>query len=141
MRRKRVRMLTLTLAALAACTRGGSEEPRPRAELVGAWELVTVNDAALPAPSPEERAITLESVIMTLEANGAYSVASSYRVTGQTHAQGATIGGRWVADDDALTFENDSSEGPALVMFGYRLDGGLLRLVDEQQNAWVLRRR
>ena len=130
--------VALVVLALAACGRGGSGEPAPRRDLVGVWDLVTVNGAALPAPSPEEPNVTLESVVMTLEADGDYTLASSFHLAEES-AQSMTIGGTWVGDDDALTFETE--HGPAIVMFGYRLDDGVLRMVDENDNEWAMRRR
>ena len=136
---RRAARALLLLAVLAACGRGEPEEPTPRAELVGVWDLVSVNGAALPTPSPEEQSVLLESVTMTLEASGTYTLASSFRVADQATPQSMTIHGTWVADDDALTFETE--QGPAIVMFGYRMDGELLRMVDEQQHEWAMQRR
>ena len=140
MSRPRAYALLLLVVALAACGRGEAEDATPRRDLVGVWELTTVNGASLPTPSPEEPKVTLESIVMTLADDGAYSLASSFRVAGQASAQEMTIRGTWVADDDALTFETEAG-GPAIVMFGYRMDGALLRMVDEQQNEWTMRRR
>ena len=136
---KLVRTLSVVAFLAVACGPRQSEEPTPRADLVGVWDLETVNGATLPASTPEEQSVVLESLVMTLEAAGAYSLESAFRVPGQTAPQQMTIGGTWVASDDALTFHN--TQGPAVVHFGYRRDGPLLRMVDEQGHEWAMRRR
>ena len=128
----------LTVLLVGACGSGGPEEPAPRSELVGVWDLVTVDGATLPARSPEEETVLLESISMTLTREGGYSLASSFRLNGQAPTS-TTIGGTWVATDDALTFHGQ--QGPAVVVFGYRLDGGLLRMTDEQGHEWTMRQR
>ena len=133
------RAAALLVAALTVACGGEPEQPTPRADLAGTWDLVTVNGAALPTPSPEEPNIVLESVVMRLDAGGAYSLASSFAVSGRPAPQQMTIAGSWVASDDALTFHTE--QGPAIVQFGYRRDGGEIRMVDEQGNEWQMRRR
>ena len=129
----------LCAALLLACSARDPEEPTPRPDLVGVWDLVTVNGATLPTPSPEEQSVMLESIVMTLEQGGGYSLASSFRVGEPGSAQQMTIGGTWAASGDALRFE--SEEGPAIVEFGYSRDGDGISMVDVQGNVWGMRRR
>ena len=137
---KPVRTLSLlVLALVTACTGRGAQEPTPRDDLAGTWDLVAVNGGALPTASPEERSVILESVAMTLERDGAYSLASAFHVTGQTDSQQMTIGGTWRATDDVLRFETEG--GPAILEFGYVREGDTLRMIDEQLHEWVMRRR
>ena len=130
--------LPLLLLLLSAACRPG--EPEPRSDLAGVWDLQTVDGAALPAPAPEEPAVTLRSVTMTLGAGGEYALLSAFRMQGQPSDSEATIGGTWVATDQGLTFYNDGS-APAVVEFGYRLDGDALQLTDHLGHVWVMRRR
>lgn len=137
---KHARVLPLlALAFLAACGRHGTDEPTPRRDIAGVWDLVSVNGGALPTPSPEERSVMLDSVTMTLDADGSYSLDSAYRVTGQSEPQHMTIGGTWTATDDVLRFETEG--GPAIVEFGYAREGDRMRMIDEQLHEWVMRRR
>lgn len=127
----------LSLAVVIACGQD-PETPTPRADLVGVWDLVTVNGASLPTASPEEDNVDLERLVMTLEADGGYTLASRFRVN-DAPATETTIGGSWVATSDVLTFRG--SEGPSVVVFGYAMEDGLLSMIDEQGHEWVLRRR
>ncbi len=128
----------LLTATLAACAGGPPEGPTPRANLVGVWELVAVNDDPMPAPSPEEPSVRLESVVMTLEGDGAYSLGSAFRRSDLSTSQVVTIAGTWGADDTTLRF--DSEQGPAIVLFGYTRDGDFITMVDEQGNSWRMQR-
>ena len=140
MRIKRRAMLPLlVITTLAACRGAGPQGPTPREELVGVWDLMTVNGRTLPTQSPEEPNVMLHSVVMTLDRAGAYSLASEIVVTGQDGAQDVAIGGTWVADNTTMIFE--SQQGPALVRFGYTHDDDLVSLADDQGNVWMMRRR
>ena len=129
----------LALVFVVACGSRGPEEPSPREDLVGVWDLVTVNGGALPTASPEERSIILESVVMTLESDGAYSLASSFHSNTRPGSQEITLRGTWLATDEVMRFETD--QGPAIVEFGYAREGNTLRMLDEQLHEWVMRRR
>ena len=136
--RNGVRTATLCVLLLASACARSDGEPAPRADLAGIWDLVAVNGAPLPAPSPEEPSVLLQSVTMTLERSGEYTLASSYQVAGGATQQ-TTIGGRWEATDDALVFRNE--QGPAVVEFGYSRSNGAIAMVDQELNEWRMRRR
>ena len=129
----------LVIAALAACARAEPRGLTPRAELVGVWDLMTVNGRTPPTQSPEEPNVMIESVVMTLGGAGAYTLASEIVVTGQEASQDVSIGGTWEADHTTLIFE--SEEGPAVVRFGYTHDDDLISMTDDQGNVWMMRRR
>ena len=131
-------MLPLLFILLSACGRPG--EPAPRSELAGVWDLHTVDGATLPAPSPEEPAVILHSVTLTLGDGGDFALRSAFRMQGQSSDSEAPAGGTWQATDRALTFYNDDG-GPAVVEFGYRVDGDMLQLTDHLGHVWVMRRR
>ncbi|HEX6589744.1 MAG TPA: hypothetical protein VF039_12030 [Longimicrobiales bacterium] len=132
--------LPLLLLALAAACARGAGEPAPRSGLAGVWDLVTVDGAQLPAPSPEEPNVLLRSVTMTLGNDGEYALLSAFRMQGQAEDTEATIGGTWKADGDALTFYTESG-GPAVVQFGIVLEGETLLMTDEVGHVWAMRRR
>ena len=130
-------VLLCALVLAVACARG-PEGPAPRGELIGIWDVIAVNGDTLPATSPDEPNVLLQSVTLTLEGGGDYSLSSSFQVDGSA-AQTTTLAGTWGATHDVLRFDNQ--QGPAVVQFRYTREGGVMRLVDEELNAWVLRRR
>lgn len=129
----------ILLIGLGACSRAPGE-PEPRSDLAGVWDLEAVDGATLPTPSPEEPSVMLRSVSMTLGADGEYALLSAFRAQGQASDSEATIGGTWVATDEALTFYGEPG-GPAVVAFGYRLDGAVIHMTDESGHVWVMRKR
>lgn len=135
-----IAMLGAALLAVA-CGPGGAaeEEPAPRRALVGTYDLVTVDGDALPAVSPEEPNVLIESLGLTLAEDGGYALTSGFRLDGNPAPTSTTIGGTWQATATTLTFHGD--QGPAVVEFGYRYADDALHLQDEAGHEWVLRRR
>ena len=135
---KHVRPAMLSALVLVHACGSGPEGPAPRGELIGIWDLIAVNGDTLPAMSPDEPDVLLQSVTLTLEGGGDYSLSSSFRED-EGVAQTTTLEGTWGATHDALRFDNQ--QGPAVVLFGYTREGNTMRLVDEELHEWLLRRR
>jgi hypothetical protein len=98
------------------------------AALAGIWRVTQVNGQNLPAPSPQEPSVTVESASLLLAANGHYTLSITAR-RGAEAAATQSQEGTWTAAEMRLTVT------PAVgrpTRFDYTLTAGTLTLRDGQ---------
>ena len=134
--------LALLLLSASACMGMQGTYATPAASrgtaaaLVGIWRVTQVNGRDLPAASPQEPNITIESASLLLAANGRYTLSiTSHRGAESVATQSQD--GTYSAADMTITL-NPSAGRPT--RFAYTLTGGALTLRDDQGVVYTLAR-
>jgi hypothetical protein len=130
-------LASLLLVAAAGCASA------PRADglaLAGSYRLAEINGRPLPAESPTEEGVLLERGTLLLDAAGAYTLQVHARRRQQPTAVAPVVRGTYRTEGGELSLTPDPGVDAAAARFRFALDGGVLRLRDEEGNEFAFSR-
>jgi hypothetical protein len=133
----RTRALSLVLLLLTGCAAAGSAGAAPA---TGSWTLAAVNGEPLPAPSPGEAGVTIESGALELGSDGEYTLDLSARAGRWGTPELRRVYGRYRLGGGELVLQPREALAEA-VRFAWRVEGGMLHLRDERGAEYAFSRR
>lgn len=133
------RFLTLAAALVCACATapsGGGSAP-----LRGSYRLAEINGQVVPALSPTEAGVTIESGDLRLSDNR-YTLQLKARVGGQAPGMGTGpwLHGVFAVSGDSLSFTPDRDSDGDPVTFRFTVRGAELALRDPSGAVYLFRR-
>jgi hypothetical protein len=131
------RLAAILLLACAACGSGSEERPPI---LAGSYQLARINDAPLPASAPAEPNVTLVGGGLSLQPDSSYTMRLDATVPGIPERQSRAVTGRYRAAGDTLTLVPAEGSEAAAVRFQFTVEGGELRLRDNEGHRYTFTR-
>jgi hypothetical protein len=126
----------LAVVALAACM---AAQPAA-AQMEGSYDLVEINGQAIPAPSPSEEGVVMHGIVLQLMPDGRFSMRFRAAWEGELPELEQEFQGTFAVTADTLALTAENLEETRTIHFRFTLADGTLRLYDEHEDEYTLRR-